>query len=353
MVARVTETIAAPDLTALYGADPGALTYDRTIDRRVLHKWAVEAVLVTDSLQPAENEFLVAGMLPRANSPGARAISQRFSRYDFCALFELTRQAMLVVAHRYLDIPAMWATLLFGMRLELVDVSATGPMTKPVTVICKVSIERHINKRGRLTGADYMIDIFAEHKLIARAAVTGQITSPDKYKVVRQSGRDALLARDPPAPAPVTPVDPELVGMRPGSSTVVGDLSPGSTVGAFTARICIDPDDVFYYDHPISHVPGLVSCEGLRQAALLAICRTYPPLSPHETLVRKLEAKFDGYGEPDIDLDVELALGAAGPSALGTTIPVDAVLAQLDRRLVTARFELEVASTRTVSAGER
>ena len=336
-------SLAAGARESLYGTDPSTLSFDSTIPRHLLHKLAVEGVFVTDSLAIGEDEFLCAAVLPRVNTPAARAVSQRLTRYDFATLFELLRQVSLVVTHQHLEIPASWSTVLFDMTLELIDVSATGPMTRPVTSITKVDIQRKFNKRGLLTRADFTMAIFFEDVLIARATAAGMIAQPEKYKAARSMGRSAVLARNPPPSPSVVPIDPALVGMRSGSSTAIGDLIAGPQPGHFSAPGRPDPEDLFYHDHPMDHVPGILSCEALRQASVVAACIALPELSPDETIVRRFEASLLGFIEPDIGLEVDVVLGQAGAGKHGTTVPVEGVLTQFGTRVVTARLELEFA----------
>jgi hypothetical protein len=213
-----------------------------------------------------------------------------------------------------------------------------------VQSITKVHVARDVNKRGRLVGADFTMMVFAEDVLIARATAKGKVATAEKYKIARVTGREALLARNPPPATPITPIDPGLVGMRPGSSTLIGELTAGSEPGRFGGMVRVDADDLFYYDHPVSHVPGVVTCEALRQAAVVAACRSHPGLSPNETMVHKFDAKFAGYSEPDIDIDIVVTLGEASDGELGTMVPVEGVVTQLGKPIVSAHFELEFAS---------
>jgi hypothetical protein len=343
----VTGAIAGQDLAALYGADPSGLSYASTMDKAVLHKHAVEAVMMTDSVQVSDDDYLVAGFLPRLYTPSCRAISNRFCRYDFATLFELARQAAFVVTHQHLDIPASWATLLFDVSLEIVDVGTSGPMAKPVKTVTKLHTERGYNKRGVLRACSFAMEVFAEDVLISRASAQGQVTKPEKYKLARDVGRDALLARNPPrSTAAVVPIDPALIGMKPGSSTVVGDLIEGSEPGRYTSRLSVDQDDLFYYDHPISHVSGIIGAEGLRQATLVAACTEHPELSPDETFVRRFQGTFSGFLEPDLDLDLDIMLGAPRAGESGTVVPAHAVLSQFGSELVAADCEIEFGSAR-------
>jgi hypothetical protein len=139
------------------------------------------------------------------------------------------------------------------------------------------------------------------------------------------------------------PVDPALVGMKPGSSTIVGELTEASEPRRFGGVVRVDDQDLFYYDHPVSHVPGIVSCEALRQASLLAACRLHRELSPNETIVRHFDGKFSGYAEPDIDLDIGIELADPIRGELGTIVPADATLTQFGDNLVTAHFDIEFA----------
>jgi hypothetical protein len=347
----LTGATAGQDLVALYGADPSGLSYASTIDRAVIHKHAVEAVMVTDSLRVGEADFLVAGFLPRLSTPSARAISSRFCRYDFGTLFELVRQATLVVTHQHLEIPSNWATLLFDLALEAVDVSATGPMVKPVKAIIKIHTDVVKNKRGVIKNSGFVMEVFAEDLLIGRASANGQVTTGEKYALARQVNREAMLKRNPSPPTPAGLIDPGLIGLRPGASTLIEEVAAQPEPGHYSSRLTVDQHDLFYYDHPISHVPGIVGAEGLRQAVLAAACAEHSELSPTETFVRRFEGKFTGFLEPDFDLDIAVALGAPTAGHCGTVIPARAVLSQVGAELLHADCEIEFGSGRTEPDG--
>jgi hypothetical protein len=191
------------------------------------------------------------------------------------------------------------------------------------------------------------MEVFAEDVLISRASAKGQVTKPEKYTLARNVGRDALLARSPPPSTAVVPIDPALIGMKSGASTVVSELIDRSEPGRYKSRLSVDQDDLFYYDHPISHVSGIIGAEGLRQATLVAACIEHPELSPDETFVRRFQAKFSGFLEPDLDLDIDITLGAPRTGESGTVVPAHAVLSQFGSELVDAECEIEFGSPRS------
>jgi hypothetical protein len=256
------------------------------------------------------------------------------------------------VTHQHLEIPADWATLLFDLTLEAVDVSATGPMVKPVKTICKLHTDVVYNKRGVPKNSAFVGEVFADDLLIGRASASGQVTTGEKYALARKVGRDSLLQRNPsPAAGTVVSIDPELIGMRPGTSTLIEEIAAEPQPGRYRSRLSVDQGDLFYYDHPIGHVPGVVGAEGLRQAVLVAACSEHPDLSPVETFVRRFEGKFSGFLEPDFDLDIGVDLGGPRPGRCGTVVPAQAVLSQFGTELLHAECEIEFGSARTDQDG--
>jgi hypothetical protein len=317
------------------------LSFDCTVPRQLVHKHAVEAVYVTDSVALSDTEFVCAAFLPRANSPTTRALTQRFSRYDLAMLIELGRQAAFVVTHRHLDVPANFSTLLSSIGLEVLDTSVTGRMTIPSKVLLKVRAVSRSNKRGRVVAGDFVLDVYEGDRLIARMTAAGSVAAPEKYKIARSMTRDALVAKGWDTPDPLPLVAPELVGRDAGAGTLVSALTVNGDPRAFKGQMFVDSDDLFFFDHPIDHVPGIVSIEAIRQAAVLAACALHPELRPEDALVRAFAGEFSGFGEADLPLAVEVTVGEAVVTGDQTVLPMTAAITQVGESVVTATLSLE------------
>jgi hypothetical protein len=317
------------------------LTFDSTVPRQLVHKHAVEAVYITDSVALSDSEFVCAAVLPRANTPSARASSQQFCRYDLAMLIELGRQAAFVVAHRHQEVPVSHSTLLSTIGLELLDTTATGPMLTPSRVLIKIRGIKKVNQRGRVVGGDYVLDVVEGDRVIARMTAAGSVAAPEKYKIARLVTREALMAKGWDTPAPLPLVEPAAVGRDQGAGILVSAMCAGVGPRHFTAQMFVDSTDLFFFDHPIDHVPGIVSCEAIRQAAVLAACQCYPELSPKDVLVRRFQGEFSGFGEADLPLAVDITVGDADVAAGAGVLAISAAVTQVGESVVRAQLELE------------
>lgn len=317
------------------------LSFDSTVPRQLVHKHAVEAVYVTDSAALSETEFVCAAFLPRANTPTTRSTSQRFCRYDLAMMIELGRQAVFVVTHRHMGVPANYSTLLNSIGLELIDTSVVGRMASPSRVLIKVRGISRTNARGRIVAGDFVMDVFEGERHTARMTATGSVAAPEKYKIARMVTREALVAKPWETPEALPCVAPGLVGRDRAASTLVSALTAVDGSRQFRGQMFVDSDDLFFFDHPIDHVPGIVSIEAIRQAAVLAVSELHPQLSPEDVLVRSFSGDFSGFGEADLPLEVDVAVGEPVVEGYCTRIPIKASITQVGGSVVQASLELE------------
>src|SRR5271168_2057684 len=74
------------------------LRFDRNVSRELVHRKALTEVLITDTIQVADDEFLLGTQLPRAHLLWS---DRRYPFYDPLLAIEVCRQACLVIPHRY------------------------------------------------------------------------------------------------------------------------------------------------------------------------------------------------------------------------------------------------------------
>lgn len=82
----------------------GTLNFTRTVDRSLIHRWALSEVFLTDARSVDESEYLAAAQLP----PWHAYYSERFSRLgapDPLLLLECARQAETYGGHAFVGAP--------------------------------------------------------------------------------------------------------------------------------------------------------------------------------------------------------------------------------------------------------
>src|SRR3978361_2249643 len=90
------------------GPTPGPnLSFPPCVGRRMVHRASISEVFVTDSVALGDDEYVVAGQLPRGHS------MCEASSYDFNILLEFVRPASVSVTHEYLDVPIAGTRFIF------------------------------------------------------------------------------------------------------------------------------------------------------------------------------------------------------------------------------------------------
>src|ERR1700756_4302763 len=107
-----------------HGLHPGgteipAMSFTSAVAGELVHKRAVEEVLVTDS-DRLEDVFWVAGRFPSGHGLYGDRCDR--DRHDFISLLEMVRQGPgALVAHRYLGVPLDYRFVLRDIELRLAD----------------------------------------------------------------------------------------------------------------------------------------------------------------------------------------------------------------------------------------
>lgn len=317
------------------------LTFDRTLPRQLVHKHAIETVVVTDALQVDDARFWVAGMFPRAAALFSDASSRTFSRYDLSLLVEVSRQMGLVVTHRWLGSPETDATILDRLEMEVLDPVVLGPMEAPVEAFGYIDILERQTRRGRLQRADGTTTIYFDGMPRVHSRSWYTTVSKDKYQAARAHARDNLPPAPQGEPEPPAPADPALVGRTTPANVLIGE--PDQADGVWRAPVHIDTTHPVFFEHRIGHVPGIVTSESLRQAALAATALAHPELDIARSFVRALAFEFSGWGELDYPLEARCRIAAPRPAADDrVVVPLEVSLVQLDAELVAGTVDVEL-----------
>jgi A-factor biosynthesis hotdog domain len=111
------------------------LRFDRGVPRDLVHRRAVAEVLITDTIQVAEDEFLLGAQLPRAHSLWS---DRRSSYHDPLLTIEICRQACLALPHRYYGVPEEWHFV--SKRIAAATLVGEGSPDTAVITACRVQL---------------------------------------------------------------------------------------------------------------------------------------------------------------------------------------------------------------------
>ncbi|MGH3434665.1 MAG: ScbA/BarX family gamma-butyrolactone biosynthesis protein [Thermocrispum sp.] len=304
-------------------ADPAAdPAYDHTVDRAWVHRHAVSEVFVTDASAAGDGSFVVAAQLPRkhwfyTDHPAVQGV------VDPLLLQECARQAVTVVAHRYLAVPMQTSALVTSWRAELPRGLRNGD--QPVQLRLLVTPHDLRERDGQAIGVRFTAELSLDGEPAGSTEIGAAYLPREQYRDFR-----ALRRSTPPPSSADLPgrggtdlVSPASVGRSVGDHVVLGDLrSVGEEV---VATLDAPPRHPSLYDHPLDHVPGMVLMEAARQLTLLVLG------SPsHE--VTGLDATFSRFAELDAPVrvtgarvpgGVRVGFEQGGASVAGCTVSAE------------------------------
>jgi len=304
--------------TGTLESDGARLSFERPVERGLVHRRAVAEVFVTDFLPLGADEYAVAVQLPRAHALFGDQVPRpgRPPAWDLMLLLECARQAGTVVAHEGLGVPRGTAFLIGTWDLEIEDPeSAPEAAEGPHGLVIVVRVRQVRRAGGRVLGATLDLEFMAGDHAVAHSMVTASYLPAVSY------ARYRLGRRGSPAPTSDAArwhraglaVPGDLVGRLRGEN---GLLSDGVWAdGQAEALVDVPPSHPTFYDHPLDHLPAMALLEAARQAATLAL-----PAGA-AAVPRRMSAAFERVVELDAPTRVVARVrGADGGSVAGPRV---------------------------------
>lgn len=271
------------------------LTFERTVDRRLVHRTDLSEVFVTDGVG-TEDGFAVAAQLPASHAYYGDHTA-RYPGRDALLLLECARQAETMGMHRFLGAPTGTGFLLQNWSLDLRPLQDLDLPDGPVEMV--ITDEPTVRRSGgRVRGADHHLRLSLGAELAGTVEMTVAYLPTEAYRLIRPKRRGSA----PPMSNQITPggesgvCEPNLVGRRSPDNVllqfpqVLGDQS--------VSRLRSMVNHPSLFDHPQDHVPGMTLMEAARQAALLAAGEFgFGP--PEYVAPIAFEAEFSSYTELD------------------------------------------------------
>lgn len=288
------------------------MQFTRTLPRTLVHRAALAEVFLTDAERHGENDALLAAQLPRRHAFYDDTLGPR-THHDPFLLLEACRQAIFVVAHRYLDVPLGHKFVLRGTEFEVTDPDALAHGDTPAEAVLGARIEHRFRDRSGVTGLRLRFEVTVDGREAMLARIAYSWMPPKVWTRLRAGQRDALGLSGLPVALPVPRIEPALVGRRDPANVVISP--PGTTGdGGRTARLAVDTAHPALFDHWVDHVPGMLELEALRQLAVVAAVGAGTVRTP-AALPVGLSARFRRFAELDLPLECRTA-----PAPPGTEI---------------------------------
>lgn len=293
--------------------DLTGLSFQRTVDRRLLHRSALSEVFLTDCRAAGEHGYVAAAQLPPLHAYYTDHLHSA-PLIDPMLLLECCRQAETYGGHVVCGVPADTAFILRDWSLRVEGPAALIRDAGPVELGMVVHTTGRKQIGDALRALVYEIEMVLGSRTIGSAHISVGYLPVASYQAVREGRRGS-------APPTSTALTSPMGGARP-SPFLVGRSNPDNVLledvrlgrDRVHARIRPAVDHPSLFDHAQDHMPGMVTIEAARQAALLALNELHG-LSPTRLVLTEMRARFSAYAELDAPAFVRVRPAAATATA--------------------------------------
>jgi A-factor biosynthesis hotdog domain len=315
------------------------LRFDRNVSRDLVHRTALAEVLIADTVQVADDEFLLGTQLPRAHSLWS---DRRYSYHDPLLTIEVCRQACIAIPQRYYDVGPDWQFISRQIDLRVVNLDAFADTEiSPPEAILRARFSNKRERHGVLSGLTVESELTIEET--SAATVHGDLMFFPKTTFERlrsQRRKDHPLDRTQPQRIP-QPFDPVRVGRSLDRNVTIGESAiPALAAGERRYAAIVDQKHPCFFDHPLDHLPGALVIEVYRQAAIAA-ATCNGEASPAAAVVTRCEVHLSDFAELDAAIECSATIidePADGP------VQIALALHQFDSQIGDAHVELGFAS---------
>ncbi|MFJ4261994.1 ScbA/BarX family gamma-butyrolactone biosynthesis protein [Paenarthrobacter nicotinovorans] len=273
-----------------------------TIDRELVHRWAVSEVFPTAVAKASSTEFTVSAQWPRWHV----FYGGRNCRFDSALVVETLRQLTVLIAHTHLAVPLDSPFLMPQIGIAMMA-GRRRDATRPANVTVEVQLrDLRVTPNGVAafrTAARFLVG----GEEIARGDAKARIVDPRTYiRYRKRSASGAAEHHVPPVPA-----------------AAVGHLSDWNVVVGQSSKtrmwpLLVDTTNPILFDHPLDHIPGVLLIEAVRQVLRLEM--NDPGLD-----FERFEAHFLSVAELGSKHDVVLESLNEGPEGIIATAGVHSV----------------------------
>lgn len=283
------------------------LTFHRSVDRRLVHRWGLSEVFVTDLVPIDETRYAAGAQLPLEHAYYGDHLAEN-PGYDSMLILESCRQAVTYGTHVHLGAPERTSFYVTGwsMRLDVPTAPERSARPGELGVLADVS-DRRI-RGGVLRSAVFTLGLRLDGGWLGEVVMRVGCLPTKEYDALRryQRGTDTPTALDMRSQPRGELVNPTLLGRRNPNNVLVGAARADSDRWAATIPPAFRNSSLF--DHAYDHYPGMVLSDAGRQ-----LCQLVDRDVDAQRLVA-LDATFHKFIE--VDAPVEMVAARCEPARL-------------------------------------
>jgi hypothetical protein len=315
------------------------LRFDRNVSRDLVHRKALAEVLIADTVEVADDEFLLGTQLPRAHSLWS---DRQHSYHDPLITIEVCRQACLAIPQRYYQVGPDWQFISTRIDFRVVNLDAfTDSEDSPPEGIMRARFSNKRERRGVLCGVTVDSELTIDG--ISAATVDGDLMFYPKttYARLRSQQRKSKPLASRRWPTVPEPIDPVRVGRIFERNVAIADSTvAGSTAGECRYLAIVDPTHPSFFDHPLDHIPGALVLEVYRQAAIATATRNGEGV-PAAGVITRCDVELSDFAELEAPLECSATVI---DEPRGGHVEMELALHQFDGQIGGASVELRFAS---------
>jgi hypothetical protein len=314
------------------------LRFDRNIPRALVHRTALAEVLIADTLQVADDEFLIGSQLPRAHSLWS---DREYPHHDPLLTVELCRQACLAIPQRYYDIGPDWQFVSKHIDFAVVDLAAFADNEhSPPEGILRARFSNRREHHGVLCGLTVGSELTIDGT--SASTVDGDLMFFPRtaYEELRSEQRASKALEGARLPMITRPIDPARVGRVLRRNVTIGESAISATTpGECRYAVIVDQTHPAFFDHPVDHVPGALVIEIYRQAAIATA--TNAATEAGSAVVTRCDVQLRDFAEFEAPVECTATVMR---QAVGGRVQIGLAMHQLDCKIGDALVELDFVS---------
>jgi len=232
------------------------LSWERTIDRALVHRDAIAEVLLTDIVQLDETSFEVAAQWPRSHRVYR---PDQDGRHDPMLLLETVRQTGLALSHQGFDVPREYKSVMHDVGFQIWPEAEPRAVRSATNVTVRVECENVVLRGDQLRSMTVVLAMSADGVHFATGSGTLSWLPERTFQALRArnggglSSNGAIRSVGTPAPSRHRTITDALI--------IAEDPLPNRR------RVLVPLDHPVYFDHPLDHVPGMLLVDAAWQAA--------------------------------------------------------------------------------------
>jgi hypothetical protein len=317
----------------------GELSYQQTVDRRFVHRYAVSEVFLTDLVPTDRDTCVIGAQLPLWHP---YFLDQSgVPHYDALILTECCRQAGTYVAHTQYGVPDDWvflaASTSIGIDAGKADALEVGALPGELSLRVRST---PVFRGDLLRSVRTFLELSIGSERIGSMEGEGRYLTREEYGLLRQGGRvrPVPLSSSLPAVPAGVPVAPHLVGRGDPRNVLLVDGRVTAT--GTTARLGVAGRHATIFDHPLDHYPAMALLEAAAQAASLAVRTHGRP--DDDVRILSADADFLRFAEVDAPVEIAAEFTRRAPESGRATAELSVSFRQNDAELTVVRVRAEV-----------